>query len=102
MSLPVAVAEQILLQRFSEPAKLPTQYVIGFRTPTGRVLGLDRRASETRIWFQPPGPPELEGVVLMASSAKNDNLNGPLSPLNAADALRVEVGGEAALHRFLD
>lgn len=102
MSLPVAVAEQILRQRFSEPAKQPTQYVIGFRTRTGRVLGLDRRASETRIWFQPPGPPELDGVVLMASSAKNDNLNGPLSPLNAADALRVEVGGEAALRRFLD
>ena len=38
----------------------------------------------------------------MAISAKNDNLNGPLSALNASSALRVEVDSEAALHRFLD
>lgn len=102
MTLPVAVAEQVLRRRFGEPAKPSTLYVIGFKTPTGRVFALDRRATETRIWFQPPAPPELEGAALLADSAKNDNLNGPLSPLNAAGALRLEVDGEAALHRFLD
>jgi hypothetical protein len=44
MTLPVAVAEQILRRRFGEPAKTPTQYVSGFRTATGRVLGLHRDA----------------------------------------------------------
>lgn len=102
MTLPIAMAEQILRRRFGEPAKTPTQYVIGFRTSLGRVLGLHREANETRIWFQPPAPPELAGIVLMGSSARNDNLNGPLSPLNAPGALRVEVEGEAAFHRFLD
>jgi hypothetical protein len=33
MTLPVAIAERILRARFDEPAKPPTQYVIGFRTP---------------------------------------------------------------------
>jgi hypothetical protein len=102
MTLPVAVAEQILRRRFGEPAEPPTQYVIGFRTQTDRVLGLDLEANETRIWFQPPAPPELEGVAVITPSAKNSNLNGSLSPLNVADSLRVEVDGEAALSRFLD
>jgi hypothetical protein len=48
MSLPVNVAEQILPRRFGEPTKPPTQYVIGFRSPTSRVLGLDREANEAR------------------------------------------------------
>jgi|HubBroStandDraft_2_1064218.scaffolds.fasta_scaffold60033_2 hypothetical protein len=102
MSLPTVVAEQILRGRFGEPAKPATQYVIGFRTPSGRVLAMDRVASETRIWFQPPAPPRFDGVALMPATAKNSNLNGPLSPLDAPDALRVEPDSENALHSFLD
>jgi hypothetical protein len=102
MSLPIARAEQILRGRFGEPAKAPTQYVIGFKTSVGRVLALHRDASETRIWFQPPGPPPLEGVSLLASSAKNSNLDGALAELNSSSALRVEIDGEPALRRFLD
>jgi hypothetical protein len=70
MSLSVAIAEQILRDRFGEPAKVPTQYVIGFKTSLGRVLALHREANETRVWFQPPTPPRLEGVTLMPNSAK--------------------------------
>ena len=102
MSLPIAVAEQILRGRFGEPAKPPTQYVIGFRTAVRRVLALHREAGETRIWFQPPAPPPLEGVTLMGSSARNSNLDGHLAVLNSPEALRVEVDNEAALRRFLD
>jgi hypothetical protein len=51
MSLSVAVAEQILRARFGEPAKPPTQYVVGFKTTVGRVLVLHREAGETRMWF---------------------------------------------------
>jgi hypothetical protein len=102
MSLSVAVAEQILRARFGEPAKPPTQYVVGFKTTVGRVLALHGEAGETRMWFQPPAPPPLEGVTLMGNSARNSNLDGPLAVLNAPGALRVEVDGEAALRRFLD
>ena len=102
MSLPIADAEQILGNRFGEPAKPPTQYVIGFKTSIGRVLALHREANETRIWFQPPAPPRLDGVTVMPNSAKNSNLDGPLSLLNTSSALRVEIGDETALRRFLD
>jgi hypothetical protein len=70
MTLPIAAAEQILRRRFGEPAKTSTQYVIGFKTSLGRVLALHREADETRVWFQPPTPPRLEGVTLMPNSAK--------------------------------
>jgi hypothetical protein len=102
MSLPIAAAERILRERFGEPAKPPTQYVIGFKTPLGRVLALHRDANETRIWFQPPAPALVYGITLMATSAKNSNLDGPLSSLNSSTALRVEIDGEPALRRFLD
>jgi len=102
MSLPIAVAEQILRGRFGEPTKPPTQYVIGFRNAVGRVLALHREAGETRLWFQPPAPPALEGVTLMINSVRNSNLDGPLALLNAPDAFRVEVDSETALRRFLD
>lgn len=102
MTLSVSVAEKILRSRFDEPVKTPTQYVIGFRTSVGRVLALHREANQTRLWFQPPAPPSLAGVELMPGSAKNSNLDGPLSPLNTLSALRVEVDDETALRQFLD
>ena len=101
MSVPIAKAEQILLSRFGVPAKEPTEYVIGFKTPLGRVLACHRTAAELRIWFQPPAPPEIDGVRLI-KYAKNDNLNGPLAPLSAPSTLRAEIATEAALNRFLD
>jgi hypothetical protein len=51
MNLSVTVAEQILRQRFCEPAKPPTQYVIGFRSSTGRVLGLGSRSKRSADMF---------------------------------------------------
>jgi hypothetical protein len=66
MSVAIPVAERMLRRYFGEPVKPPTQYVIGFKTETGRVLALDRVARETRLWFQPPAPPpSLKGVTLM-------------------------------------
>ena len=44
----------------------------------------------------------MVGVNLMPFSAKNDNLNGSLAPLNTSSALRVEIADEAALVGFLD
>lgn len=103
MTLPIASAETILRNRLGEPVKPPTDYVIGFATPTGKVLAVDRVARETRVWFQPPAPPELAGVRLMgAVSNGNSNINGPLLPLRASTTLRVEVDSAGALNRFLD
>jgi hypothetical protein len=57
MTLTVAEAEAILRSRFGEPANPLTDYAVGFRTPSGKVLAVHREASETLIWFQPPAPP---------------------------------------------
>lgn len=103
MTLAVAEAETILRARLGEPAKAPTQYVIGFSTPSGRVLAIERRLADTRIWFQPPAPPALDGVHLMSKPSNgNSNLNGPLLPLRAPTTLRVEVASASALNRFID
>lgn len=103
MTLKPAEAERLLSARFGEPAKPATEYVIGFRLRTGKVLAIHRQAVETRIWFQPPAPPALAGVALLAEPNNgNSNLNGPLLPLARADTLRVEIDSAPALHRFLD
>ncbi|MDX0433205.1 hypothetical protein GOL30_31280 [Sinorhizobium medicae] len=101
MTLPIAVAEQILRRRLGEPVKPPTGYVIGFKTHSGRVLALHREANGARIWFLPPAPAVLDGVTLIPN-AKNSNLNGPLETLNSAAALRAEIATEKALDQFLD
>lgn len=103
MTLAIAEAEKILKTRLGEPAKASTNYVVGFLTLSGKVLAIHRDAAETRIWFQPPMPPKLDGVSLMnGPSNGNSNLNGPLEPLKASTTLRVEVDGPAGLNRFLD
>ncbi len=103
MTLAIADAEAILKSRLGEPTKPPTDYVVGFKTPSGKVLAIHREATETRIWFQAPAPPSLDGVHLMdAASNGNSNINGPLLPLRAPTTLRVEVDSPDALHRFLD
>lgn len=103
MTLAIADAEAILRSRLGEPAKPATDYVVGFMTPSGKVLAIHPEATETRIWFQPPAPPNFDGVRLMdAASNGNSNINGPLSPLRAPTTLRVEVDSPGALNRFLD
>jgi hypothetical protein len=103
MTLAIADAEAILRSRLGEPAKPPTDYVVGFTTPSGKVLAIHREASETRVWFQAPRPPNLAGVHLMiASSNGNSNINGLLQPLRDPSTLRVEIDSAGALNRFLD
>lgn len=103
MTLPPKDAERALFARYGEPAKTPTDYVVGFRTPVGRVLAIHRTNQETSIWFQPPAPPRMDGVTLLdAPNNGNSNINGPLAPLRSPDTQRVEVDSLAALHRFLD
>lgn len=93
-----ATAEQSLTAWLGPPIK-DVQYLVGFRTPNGRLIALDRRAAATRIWFMPPTRP-IEGVTYIAH-AKNDNLNGPFAPLNSPIARRAEVESEEALRAFV-
>lgn len=103
MTLPPKEAEQALLARYGEPAKEPTDYIMGFRTPVGRMLAIHRTTRETRIWFQPPAPPQLDGVTLLDDPNNgNSNINGPLAPLKRPDTQRVEIDSATALLRFLD
>ena len=79
MTLAIADAEAILRARLGEAARPTADYVIGFRTPSGKVPPFTARASETRIWFQAPGRPVIDGVRLMDSPSNgNSNINGPL------------------------
>ncbi|MFN3690517.1 MAG: hypothetical protein ACK4UU_06305, partial [Fimbriimonadales bacterium] len=98
MTLSSALAEQSLIRLLGAPVK-EVQYVIGFRTPNGRVLALDRRAAVARIWFMPPSRP-IDGVVYVPH-ARNDNLNGQLSQLNSPTARRAEIASEDALRAFV-
>lgn len=103
MTLAPAEAERLLLARYGEPAKPATNYVVGFKNPLGRVLAIHRTNQETSIWFQPPAPPEMDGVVLQADPNNgNSNINGPLAPLSAANTQRVAIDSPTALQRFLD
>ena len=103
MTLTPSDAEQFLLTRYGEPAKSPTDYVIGFQNPTDRILAIHRTTQETRIWFQPPAPPTMEGVTLLdAPDNGNSNINGPLAPLKRPDTQRAEIDSPTALKRFLD
>lgn len=103
MTLSPKDAEQILRTRYGAPAKEPTDYVIGFRNPVGRVLALHRTIQETRVWFQPPEPPQIDGIKLLDEPNNgNSNINGPLAPLKRPDTQRIEVDSATALQRFLD
>ncbi|MFG6551065.1 hypothetical protein ACGYLV_18650 [Sulfitobacter sp. M21595] len=103
MTLAPAEAERFLLARYGEPAKPASKYVVGFRNPVGLVLAIHRTTQETNIWFQPPAPPRMDGVMLQAEPNNGDsNINGPLAPLRAADTQRVLIDSPAALQRFLD
>ncbi|MCT4373589.1 hypothetical protein CLG85_026150 [Yangia mangrovi] len=103
MTLSPTDAERVLLSRYGEPAKEATDYIIGFRNPVGRVLAIHRATLETRIWFQPPAPPELDGVTLLDKPNNgNSNINGPLASLKRSDTQRVEIDSATALQRFLN
>jgi hypothetical protein len=98
MTLAFANAEAILRSRLGEPTK--TGDVVGFTTLSGKAIAIFREASETRIWFQPPEPPKLEGVRLMSSpSTETSSISGPL---RESTTLRAEVDSRDALNQFLD
>ena len=73
MTIKPADAERLLLARYDGPAKSASDYVIGFRNPVGRVLAIHRTIQDTRIWFQPPAPPPLDGVALLPEPSNGNS-----------------------------
>lgn len=65
MTPPPSDAEQFLSTRYGEPAKEATDYVVRFQTLKGHVLAIHRTAQETRIWFQPPAPTTMAGIIAL-------------------------------------
>jgi hypothetical protein len=112
MSISSAEASDLLRLRLGTPINLVSrgprkglenQKILGFVTPNGRMLALDRESDhKTRIWFEPPAPPTLPGVSLQSLTPINANLGGKLNHLNKRRGLQVELDSEAALTRFLD
>lgn len=103
MTLSPKEAERILYARYDEPAKAPTDYIIGFLTSAGKALAIHRTVAETMVWFQPPEPPVFDGVDIQAEPNNgNSNINGPLAPLRRSDTLRARINSATALKRFLD
>ena len=104
MTLKPEDAERIFKERKMQPAKKPTKKIIGFLTSKGKVFAMPREQAETRIWFQRPVPPPLNGVELMRDGNDgNSNLKPPpLKPLFKSSSLRVEIQSATGLHNFLD
>lgn len=100
MTLPIPEAKSIMRLRLGRPVK-DVKYVFGFHTADGRALALHPEQQEARLWYQPPAAPDIPGVRRIAT-AKNDDLNGPMSMLAGPQTQRVELEDAAALHRFLD
>ena len=99
----VVEAERLLVQRLGLPVKPPTKYVIGFKTPNGKLLAMHRTSQLVRVWFQLPAPPAIGGLHLLHNPSNgNSNLNGPLKALQATNVLRAELTSAPSLHTFLD
>lgn len=104
MTLKPEVAERIFNERKMQPAKEPTKKIIGFLTSKGKIFAMPREQAETRIWFQRPAPPPLNGVELMRDGNDgNSNLRSfPLKPLYKTGSMRVVIQSATGLHNFLD
>lgn len=86
MALAPHAAERLLRARFGDPinpvpngarAGKNNDKVLGFATPEGRVSALDRKIqADAHIWFEPPSPPPMDGVVLRPTAPINANLSG--------------------------
>jgi hypothetical protein len=101
MTLTAREAEEILRAHLGKPAKT-TKYVIGFMTPSLEVLAMHRTIKTRRIWFEPPAPDPIVGLVLLDTPHnRNSNLNRDLLPLRDPSTLRAEINSAGALGEFL-
>jgi hypothetical protein len=112
MSLPSSIAARILRDRFGsvinpvlvgERTGEDNRKILGFKTPSERVLALTLEVSaDTQLWLEPPAPPRFPGVIVQPQAALNANLRGPLATLANRQSIQVRVENEAALSQLLD
>lgn len=94
MSFRVLDALPILVRRFGETINkvpdnrngqqgLENKKVMGFRTPSGKVLALDvdGENEEVKLWMEPPVPPAIVGVRILAPRESHDLHRKELAPL---------------------
>lgn len=111
MAFASTAAEGVLRARLGSPinpvpsgprARRNNDKVLTFEAPNGHVLALDRKAKgKARIWFQPPEPRELDGVVLRPTSPINAYLGGRPAVLSNRQGLQVEASSATALRAIL-
>lgn len=110
MSFRVLDALPILCFRFGETInKVPddrtgrkgyeNKKVMGFRTPSEKVLALDVYPSNmgtVRMWIEPPAPPRLPGVSILDPKKCADLDRNELRALSNGSGIYVEIpSGEA-------
>ncbi|HEY5301332.1 MAG TPA: hypothetical protein VIJ55_11710 [Acetobacteraceae bacterium] len=111
MSLTQKHAERSLRERLGEPINRVTRgkqagqdnsKLLGF-SADGRLLALNRKATKTHLWIEPPDPPELDGVLLKKGDApRNADLTGRFSVLLPPNGRGIEVVSDEGLKNLLD
>ena len=85
-------------------AGLENQKVMGFRAAT-KVLALDVYPSNqnaVKIWIEPPAPPSIGGVSILASKFSADLDRRELRPLSNGAGIYLEVSSRAGLLALID
>lgn len=83
---------------------LENMKVMGFRTPSGKVLGLDvypNNLERVRLWIEPPLPPPISGVTISATKICRDLDRRELSKLAGGKSVYLEAETRASLEELL-
>lgn len=115
MSFRVLDALPILILRFGETINkvpdnrngregLENKKVMGFRTPSGKVLALDvdGEAEEVKLWIEPPAPPKISGISILAPRESHDLHRKELVPLARKAGLYLKVETRVGLEELLN
>jgi hypothetical protein len=114
MSFRVLDALPMLVIRYSETInKVPSgdrkglenQKVMGFRTPSGKVLALDvypNNLEHVRLWIEQTATPKISGVVAHGPKKCADLRRSELNSLADAKGLYLEVETAKAFEDLLN
>ena len=94
MSFRVLDAHPLLVLHFGETINkvsdnrngrqgLENKKVMGFRTPSGKVLALDvdGENEKVKLWIEPPAPPTIVGIRILPPRESHDIRRKELAPL---------------------
>ncbi|GGF53553.1 hypothetical protein SAMN05216376_102159 [Mameliella alba] len=115
MSFRVLDALPILVLRFGETINkvpknrngregLENKKVMGFRTPSGKVLALDMDGEfeEVKIWIEDTSaPPKISGIDILAPRESHDLHRKELAPLSRKAGIYLKAENKAAFEALL-